>query len=737
MKSFFAVLMMLAVMALTNSNTTLAQDGLTTERPKIGLVLSGGGAMGVAHVGVIRVLEELKVPIDFIAGTSMGAIVGGLYASGLSADELEDAVRSIDWNDIFIDKPIRSNRDFRRKLDDEGFLISYKLGFKDGKIQFPRGIINAQKLDLTLRKLTKHAVAIHDFDKLPTPFRAVAADIETGKSVIIGSGDLAIALRASMAVSGFFPPVERNGRLLVDGGITNNLPMDVVRKMGADILIVVHFPENLMKREKLNSAVPILTQSLAILINQNSNLQLKSLREGDILIEPRLGDIDATSFTHAVDAIPMGEKAARAASSRLKRLARYHPSDGFHTPRRKPTPPQSVTLDFVKVENKSRLSDDLIWSRLRLRPGDKIDLKVLEQDLANIYGLDYFETVTYRIAKEGDKNGIIVTATEKSQGLDSFRFGLNLENDFNGDSAYNVSVRYQREGLNELGGELDLQAIIGEKLGFVAAFIQPLDPATRYFVTSRISYLERDVPIFDDGSQTSEFRVSEITASLTLARQLGNWGALSLGLQHGYGWIDRNIGVSPPADENFSIGNFFTRFNVDTLDNLNFPNDGTKAKLEFRQFTEALGNDDDYSQLSAKLLYAQTWGQNTILASADAGITLGGDAPTQDLFTIGGLFNLSGFQSDELSGQNFLLGGLVAYRNIGARPGSFGVPVYIGASLEAGNVWGDRSDIRLDDLLIAGSIFFGLDTPLGPVYIAYGHAEGGNDSAYLFLGQTF
>jgi NTE family protein len=268
------------------------------------LVLAGGGAKGAAHVGVIKVLEELGVPIDYIAGTSMGSIVGGLYASGLSAAELEIAVKSIDWEDIFNDKAPREDRDFRRKLDDDDVLIRYKLGFKDGSIQFPRGVILGQKLNLALRELSLRAIGIDDFDKLPIPFRAVAADIETGETVVLGKGDLATAMRASMAVSGIFPPVEIDGRLLVDGGLTDNLPVDVARAMGADILIAVSFPAELKKRDKLTSAVSIIFQSLDLLILQNQRIQIKTLRANDVHIVPEMGDIGAGSFDRAVGGTP-------------------------------------------------------------------------------------------------------------------------------------------------------------------------------------------------------------------------------------------------------------------------------------------------------------------------------------------------------------------------------------------------------------------------------------------------
>lgn len=740
MQNFKSFLMVLAITAFLPSIMPVdvqAARQSSDPRPKIGLVLAGGGAKGAAHVGVIKVLEELGIRIDVIAGTSMGAIVGGLYASGMSSAELEQAIKSIDWNDIFNDKPIRENRDYRRKLDDEGFLIRYKLGFKDGGFTTPRGAIDGQKLNLELRELSKRAIGIRDFDKLPIPFRAVAADIETGDTVALKSGDLAKAMRASMAVSGVFPPVEIDGRLLVDGGLADNLPIDVARSMGADVLIVVNFPEKLKKRKDLNSAVSIVLQSIDLLIAQNSRHQLKTLRESDILISPLLGDIGAASFERTADAIPLGEKAARAAIEKLRGLASQSGTMQTTAAPSSPQTPEAIIVDFIRIENNSRLSDRLISSRLRLKPGDTLDFDKLETDMADIFGLDYFETVEYAVVIEDDKTGVVVTATEKATGLSAFRFGLNLENDFEGDSAYNIGVRYQKEGLNKLGGELIAQANVGEDLGASLAFLQPLDPATRYFVTPRFTYLARDVPTFENGSRTAEFRISTVAFDLSVARQFANWGAFSMGISRGWGWRDVNIGPSSLSDDEFGVGEIFGRLNYDTFDDLNFPNNGTRAAVEFRRSDGAIGGDENFNSASGQAVTAKTWDRNTVLAGVEAGVTFDGTAPPQNLFSLGGLFNLSGFMADELTGQDFALGRLIYYRNIGSQPGSFGVPVYLGASLEAGNVWQDRNDMSIDDLLIAGSAFVGLDTPVGPIYLAYGHAEGGNRSAYLFLGQTF
>ena len=286
-------------------------------RPRVCLVLSGGGARGMAHIGVLRVIEELKVPVDCIAGTSMGAVVGGLYASGMSAAQIEATMRSVNWQEAFRDAPPRRDLNFRRKQDDRNFLVRLPLGVKHYHVLLPKGFIQGQTLQETLRQLTLPFSNTTNFDELPTPFRAVATDLVTGDAVLLEKGDLSIAMRASISAPGVFAPVEYQGRLLVDGGIAENLPIDVARAMHADILIVsdVSFP--LQPRDKLDTALSISNQMLAIMVRKNADHQKASLGPDDILIEPSLGTSPPTDFTIAASTILQGEAAARGLAPRL------------------------------------------------------------------------------------------------------------------------------------------------------------------------------------------------------------------------------------------------------------------------------------------------------------------------------------------------------------------------------------------------------------------------------------
>jgi NTE family protein len=290
-------------------------------RPRIGLVLSGGGARGIAHIGVLKVLEQQHVPIDAIAGTSMGAVVGGLYASGLTASEIERIVTSLNWQDAFRDRPPREDLTLRRKQEDQNFLVKFPLGIRGHKLVLPKGLIQGQRLNQMLRRLTLPVARFTNFDDLPTPFRAIATDLETGDAVTIASGDLTSAMRASMSAPGVFAPVERNGRLLVDGGISENLPIDIARAMGVDILIVVDVGSPLLTRDKLNSVPVISNQMIAILIQHNSRQQLEKIGPQDILIAPQLGDTSSFDFGNVKRVIAVGERAAQESAQRLASVA--------------------------------------------------------------------------------------------------------------------------------------------------------------------------------------------------------------------------------------------------------------------------------------------------------------------------------------------------------------------------------------------------------------------------------
>ncbi len=704
-------------------------------RARIGLVLSGGGARGAAHVGVLKVLEELKVPIDYIAGTSMGAIVGGLYASGMSVSELESVFTNIDWNAFYSDRLPRAGRSLRRKSDDAGFLVDFDVGIRDGGLSLPRGLVQGQTFEIALRRWLLPVATVRDFDRLPIPFRAVATDVTSGEQVLLRSGDLASAIRASMSAPGALKPVRLDGRLLVDGGLTSNVPVQVAKDMGADLLIVVDVGFPLLDESALDSALAISNQTLTILIKGHTDRQLKMLGARDVLITPELGRLGSTAFERVVEAMQVGEASARREADALRRLAvtrDTYLARASDLAERRLLPPK---IDRVRVENQSLLADEVISSRMSDYRGRALDLDELESDIGEIYGFGTFESVSYRLNEDQAGTELLLNAREKSWGPNYLRFGINFEDDFDGTSNYNLAARLTKTEINQRGGELRFEAQIGSRPRVFAELFQPLDFRSRWFVNAAAEYGRDSAILFDDRLQLAQLRSRDSEFALAGGRQFGNWGELRVGL--GRVESDASIRIGSPdltaGESDFNSANL--SFNYDTLDDNGIPRFGTLAFAQWTSSRESLGSDEAFDIGQATVLKPITWGQNTLLNWWSVSSVTKGDLSP---FAVGGLFTLSGYARNEFQGKHAAVGRLLYYRRLGdPRTPAFDTPVYVGASVEAGNVWQSRDDISFGSARHAGSVFVVLDTIIGPVYLAYGGAEGGRRSAYLFVGQTF
>lgn len=728
----------ICVLTVLSVSPAWSDVGEINQRPRIGLVLGGGGAKGLAHVGVLKALEQYRVPIDAIAGTSMGAIIGALYASGKRPDEIEAIARSIDWVTIFSDETERRRINFRRKQEDFGFLMDFKLSFQDGKLILPKGLIQGQKLFLVLAEHLAAARTISSFDDLPIPFRAVAADLETGDAVVLKDGDLATAVFASMAIPGAVPPAEREGRVLVDGGIVNNLPMDVARSMGVDILIVVDITSRLRTRDELDSFVDVLGQMNLLLTSQNTKRQLGTLRDRDILVNPELRGMTAASFDRALSAIEPGYTAAASWSVQLRALGLMESEWHQHLTRRTEKGAEAPRVDFVRIEQDSPISDDVVSGFIRVRPGELLDTQELNEDIEDLYGLDMFERISYSILTENGRTGLIVQASENKTRRSYLRFGLLLETDFDTDTNILLGTSYTKRNINRFGGEWRSVAQIGSDLLLGSEFYQPFGSRLNYFVNPIALLIRGDSLIFENTkTPIAETRVSAAELGIDVGTQLNRWGELRVGGHRAWGDIKPRIG-DPGFDKvTFDDSFYLVRLDVDTLDRLSFPQSGAFIRAQWVDHVRALGGDFSFQEFELKGFMAKTWGRDTLQLAGKFQTTKNANDGSLAGFDLGGFLNLSGFSPNQLFGSHVAYGQAVYYRRLNERGMFLDIPVYAGGSIEAGDVYDDLDDITFDSLIWAGSIFLGVDSFFGPVYLAGGYAEGGNSSVYLFVGQTF
>ena len=710
-------------------------DTTTADRPRVGLVLGGGGARGAAHIGVLKELERLRIPVDAIAGTSMGAIVGGLYASGMSPTELETVVAEMDWARALKDEPERSDLQYRRKQDEQRFPINPDVGFDSDGLKLPLGLIQGQRLDLILRELTLESSHIDDFDDLAIPFRAVASDIETGEAYVMDGGDLATAIRASMSVPGVFAPVQIDGHMLVDGGISGNLPIDVIREMDVDIIIAVDVEFPLYTLDELQSAFAISEQMLTILIRRETLRQIETLGEDDVLIRPDLGTFGSADFTNILEAIEPGVAAAKSQEQSLQELSIEAAAYEAWFAARDRRDMSGETLAFVRVEQDSGVPTEMIESRLRVEAGDPVDVDVLADEAARLYGLALFEKVGYQLIEEDGETGVVYDARAKSWGPGFLRFGIALEDDFEGNTTFDARVRLTRPAVNRLGGEWRADLRLGTETQLFNELYQPFLFDSRIFVAPYLDYEQYNVNLFEEEDEVARVRLSEITGGVDLGSEIGSIGEFRFGAFRGHGGARVTVGDPTTPTPDFNTGGLRALLRFDTLDKAWFPRHGLRANIEWRQSNTNFGADDDYDTIDAGFEALTSRGKTTFALGLEYATTLSFDGAIQDLFRLGGFQRLSGFDRNALSGPHSALARLNVYRRIGdSATGLFDAPVYFGATVEAGNVWESRSQISASTALIHGSLYVGVDSYIGPLILAAGLGEGGNSNVYLFLG---
>lgn len=721
--------------------TVLAQDATevddetaTSSRPRVGLVLGGGGARGAAHIGVLKELERLQIPVDAIAGTSMGAVVGGLYATGMSADDLEDLVSSLDWAGALSDKPNRKDLSFRRKQDDSQSPIDFELGVRGTELVLPKGAIQGQKLDLLLRELTFDVSHIRKFDDLPIPFRAIASDIERGEIWIMDGGNLAQSIRASMSVPGVFAPVRIGDRLLVDGGLIGNLGVNVMQDMGVDVIIAVDVEFPLYGPEELDSALTISEQMLTILIRKETLRQIERLGPQDILIRPDLGTFASTNFNDILETVEPGQAAAREQASKLEALSLGKAAWDTYLSQRTHSAASASHLAFVRIIDDGELAPEVLQLKLSVKAGDPIDHALLAHNADRLYGLGLYEKVSYELVEEGGRTGVEYRARSKSWGPNFLQFGVSLEDDFEGSTAFNLEARMTRAGINRLGAEWRNDLRLGTDPKLFSEFYQPLSSDSRLFIAPHISVEQSNINAFAADTRIARLRVTEAEVGIDIGRELGRIGEFRVGLFRGAG--EARVRVGDPALPNidFSAGGAFARLRFDSLDNARFPRRGMRSDIKWTLSRPGLGADSDFDTIEGEA--TQTWsrGKNSLHLGVSYATTLESDGAFQDFFPMGGFLRLSGLERGEIAGPHAALAKVVYYRRIGDTTGIMDTPIYLGMSAEAGNVWRTRSEISFDSMILNGSLFVGFDTILGPVYLAAGFAEHGQSNFYLFIG---
>ncbi len=708
-----------------------------TDRPRIGLVLSGGGARGLAHVGVLKALEELRVPVDCIAGTSMGALVGGAYAAGVSPEEMQRQVQRIDWDNIFRDNPPRTEIPYKIKRDDFQSYFDLELGLRDGQLLAPAGATTGFKVEFFIRELIGLSAGRHDqeFDSLPVPFRAVATDLESGTAHVFSNGDLGRVMRASMSVPGVIAPVTIDGRMYVDGGLLNNLPVDTVREMCADIVIAVNLGTPLMTQQELQSMFSVSTQSINLLTEQNVKRSMAALKESDVLLSPELNDLGSGDFGRVSEAIARGENAARDALARLESLRLDTEAYVAWQRQRESRIAKPSPVTDYRFEPTQHVASSMLAPEMQLSTGESFSLADFHESLIRMYGRGDLQDIQYHFADREGARSIVVEPVEKAWGPNYLRFGFGFATDLNSSARVSFNASHRATWLNSRGAEWRNDAQFGYRNRLATELYQPYS-ATRgsVFVSGGLEYATQPVIFYVSGRRFGEYDVTTLRTHLDVGAT-DHRGEIRLGLFAGKLKTEEDFGFLTLPNKDLNQRGATLSLSYDQLDNADFPGRGTAFGAKYRVVRSDGAKDDQYESTELEYRSAYSWGRHVVEPAVFAGSMFSNTFHLYDMYQLGGFLRLSGYHFDELVGTGYVLARAVYLYRTSRLPTQVGGGTYFGSSLEAGRVReGIDAEVR-EQYQIAASIFLGAETILGPVRLALGHSESGRTSVYFTLGR--
>ncbi len=713
--------------------TSVAAADAATERPRVGLVLAGGGAKGGAHVGVLKVLEELRVPVDCIAGTSMGALIGAGYASGQPAGDIEKFVTGIDWSFVIGGVGSRTLQPVEQKRLATEANTPLVVGVRGGHIIAPGGLTDTSSIDDLLRRFVARARLVSDFDRLPIPYRAVSTDMLTGGMVVLDHGDLATAMRASMAIPGAFSPVIADGHILADGGMVRNIPVDVARATCADIVIVVNLVEPPAKAEDLVQATQLLARSMEVMLEANENIQLASLTERDIRIDVPMGDIGTADFLRVPDTIPLGEAAARAVADRLSALAVAAPE--YLAWRERITTRQDIEgrVADVRFDGLEWVNPEYLRTMTTIRPGDTVDIEDVSDDARRMSVLDDIESVAYRIDGPPENATLVWLPKETSVGRNILRPSLGMFADGGGDLKFQLDVQHTRSWLNSRGAQWRNTVLLGYESKLATSLYQPLDVAQRFFVEPGLFAVRSAEDLYNDLHRTAVYRFIDYGGRVDLGWNLSRTAQLRAGYWASERDADVQTGPALLPEADFTDAGLVASLRYDSRDAASFATRGIAAAVEFQQADESLGSDRDWERLEAGFRTAIPIGKNLMWLSLAGGTNLDKDLPGDRAFSLGGPRTMSAYPVDAFRVDEYWLAETSFLWRIKDIVPLKNQAIYAGLGLQAAGLY-DRIDPVADDEVYSASLYFAGPTPIGTLTFGVGAATD-DWSIWLSLGR--
>jgi NTE family protein len=730
-----AVLIAPAVFAQEGMASQAAPPTSAVERPHVGLVLAGGGAKGGAHVGVLKVLEEMHVPIDCIAGTSMGALVGGGYASGVPASEMEAFLLGINWRRVIGGVGGRKLEPIEQKRQGITYTNNLRLGIRNSRIILAPGLFDTSAIDDLLRGFVGQARSQADFDRLPIPYRAVATDMVTGRMVVLDHGDLAQAMRASMAVPGAFAPVVIDGQILSDGGLTRNLPVDVARTLCGEVLIVVDLQAPPVQPERLQSAPQLLARMVDLMLESNERLQLQSLTAKDVLIEVPTGDIGSADFQRTPEAMALGAAAARRAAPQL---ARYAVSpDEYLAWRAKVTSEQGITTRVAKVQftDVQRVNPKYLDSVAGIKPGDTVTTEQISQAVERMSALDDIESVGYQLHGDPENATLEWLPVVKSWGPNYLKVDFGMYGDASGDDLGVVFfLRHERTWVNSLGGQWRNQLQIGSQQLLDTSFYQPLEVTQRYFVEPKAFWNREWENVFYQNQNLARYQFGDWGGRFDFGVNISNFTQVRVGYVASERQASLQTGSPLLPQVNTTDAGIVVSVIHDSRDAETRATRGVAAALDYFKSDRALGAQRDWQRAEAGLAFAVPVRTDIFWVALAGGSNLGSKLPADRLFALGGPGSFPGYELAEQRAAGYWTVSGVYLWPLRELFSLRGRGMFVGVRLETGHAY-EQLDGHSEGQLESVSLYITGRTPVGPLTVGFAMTGTSSHSLWFSLGR--
>ena len=723
--------LVIAGVLAAQSQPTYRRDG--PARPRIGLVLSGGGALGLAHVGVLQWFEEHRIPVAYVGGTSMGGLVGALFATGHNSMEMREFIDSIDWASAFNPAPPFREVAFRRKEDRREFPNVLQLGLRNG-VRLPSSLSSGHEVGLVLSRFAAPYAEIRSFDELPTPFRCVATNLLNGQEVVFSQGPLGTALRATMSLPAIFAPVEVDNMLLADGGLLNNLPVQVVKDMGADIIIAVPLVDPDSKKESLASLLHVSRRSIALMIDANER---RSMTLADLLVSPDLTGFTSKDFARYEEMVRRGYESAEKKKSFLSTLAVSESEYAeYVAERNRRRLPRTITPTFVTVRGEEGLRQHHIEEALEKElTGRRLQHDAIERRLTEVAGLGPYLSASYGFVKQGSAEGIRVDAVRKSYSPPILDTGVNIEGTQTGNIRFGFGARLTYFDFWRPGSELRADLTIGLNNSIGSEYYYRMG-SSRWFVAPRGYYSRRQEDVYTGKDVTSILRVREANAGSDLGLAVSRFQELRVGYEYSYIKPSISSGVFIPGLSQ-AAGNMQTtrlRWAYDGQDSNTVPRHGFRSTMEARWNFTAPSGTPQYGTAEGRLSWANSFGPQYSIVSGMNGGTIVGPGAYLPPFTLGGPGNLSAIGRGQMRGERYYHGSVQALRAFSPERGNFLNNVYLDAGFEAGRAFSDAAFIKPVYDGLAGVV---VASPVGVIFVGGSYGSSGNHRFFFRIGRAF